>query len=61
MAASETVRALWVGPHEATTPDGQVLVPGETRVEISREEANASDYWRVSKPPETTSDSGSKS
>lgn len=43
--ASETVKALWVGPFEAELPDGTKLVPRETVVEIPVGEAEESDYW----------------
>lgn len=45
--ASDTVKAIWQGPFEAELPDRTVLVPGQTVVEIPREEAEGSDYWKV--------------
>lgn len=42
---SATVKAKWVGTYEAELPDGTQLVPGETVVEIGRDEAESSDNW----------------
>ena len=45
------VNAKWVGPYEAQLPDGTVLVPGETVVEIGEGEARASDNWQPTGGP----------
>lgn len=50
MAASENVRATWVGPFEAETADGLRLVPGESVVDVPAGEAHASDHWEVVTP-----------
>ena len=42
---SKEVNAKWVGPYAAQLTDGTVLVPGETTVTISRDEAKESDNW----------------
>ena len=47
--ASGTVKAKWVASYEAELPDGTALVPGETIVEISKDEAEVSDNWEVAK------------
>lgn len=47
MAPSGTVKAKWVGTYEAELPDGTQLVPGETVVELPRDEAEGSDNWAV--------------
>lgn len=47
MASVKTVRARWVAGFEAMLPDGRVLVPGETIVEIPVGEAEQSDHWEV--------------
>lgn len=44
---AKTAKALWIGPYEADLPDGTHLVPGETVVEVSAGEAEASDHWEV--------------
>ena len=49
MAKTETVEATWVAGYEASLPDGTVLVPNETVVEIPAGEAEASDNWAVAK------------
>jgi hypothetical protein len=45
MSEAKLVKALWVGPYEAQLPDGRVLVPGETVVDIGAGEASESDHW----------------
>ncbi len=46
--ATDTVKATWNGPFEAELPGhAEPLVPGESVVEIPREEAEASDNWKV--------------
>ena len=45
--ASGTVKAKWVGTYEAELPDGTQLVPGETVVDLPRDEAEGSDNWQV--------------
>lgn len=39
------MKATWVGPGGYELPDKTPLVPGETVVDISEGEANASDNW----------------
>lgn len=42
-----TVKAKWVGTFIGEMTDGTELIPGETVVEIGRDEAEASDHWQV--------------
>jgi hypothetical protein len=51
--APKLVKARWVASYEAQLPNGTVLAPGETVVEIGEHEALASSNWEV---PETTAD-----
>lgn len=55
MAKTETVKALWVAGYEASLPDGTVLVPNETVVELSAGEADQSDNWAVQSAPKPVS------
>lgn len=43
----KTVKARWAAPFEAQLPNGQVLVPGETVVDMPEPEAEASDNWEI--------------
>lgn len=51
--AKKHVNARWVAPFEAQLPDGTPLVPNETVVPISADEAKDSDHWEATggKPP----------
>lgn len=60
MAKTETVKALWVAGYEASLPDGTVLVPNETVVEIPAGEADASDNWSAQSSAPTPKPSPSK-
>lgn len=40
------VLATWVGPYDAKLPDGTLLEPGVTEVEVGIDEARDSDNWR---------------
>lgn len=46
MSDAKLVSARWVASYEAQLPDGTVLVPNETVVEIGEGEAKASDNWQ---------------
>ena len=42
---TDTVKATWIGPFEAVMPGhAEPLVPGESVVELPREEAEASEH-----------------
>lgn len=51
---SDTVLATWVGPFEAKLPDGTILEPGVTELEIGVDEARDSDHWQTKTAPRTS-------
>jgi hypothetical protein len=46
--------STWIGPWGHKLPDGTDLIPGETQVEVSDQQATDDPYWEVVKPAKTT-------
>lgn len=40
------VKAKWVAPYEASLPDGTLLIPGESVIELPEGEAQSSENWQ---------------
>lgn len=51
MANDHKVPALWVAGFNAQLPDGTMLVPGVTVVDVPADEAKTSTNWKPAKAP----------